>query len=58
MLIAYNVKRISFQRLGTHNVIIKQGFKYKLKINEQVESTCRLFAGHRRRVYNYFVEMS
>lgn len=58
VLITYNVKRISFQRLGTHNVIIKQGFKYKLKTNEQVEATCRLFAGHRRRVYNYFVEIN
>ena len=39
-------------------MIIRQGFKYKLKTNEQVEATCRLFAGHRRRVYNYFVELN
>jgi putative transposase len=39
-------------------VIKRQGFKYKLKPNEQVEATCRLFAGHRRFVYNYFVELN
>jgi putative transposase len=39
-------------------VIILQAFKFKLKTNEQVEATCRVFAGHRRWVYNYFVKMN
>lgn len=39
-------------------MIIRQGFKYKLKTSEQFEATCRLFAGHRRFVYNYFVELN
>lgn len=39
-------------------MIIRQGFKYKLKTSEQLEATCRLFAGHRRFVYNYFVELN
>jgi putative transposase len=40
-------------------VIIRQAFKYKLKTNDNdVMASCRLFAGHRRFVYNYFVEMN
>ena len=39
-------------------MIIRQAFKFKLKKTEQTEATCRLFAGHRRYVFNYFVEMN
>jgi putative transposase len=40
-------------------VIIRQAFKYKLKTNNNdLMASCRLFAGHRRFVYNYFVEMN
>ena len=37
-------------------MIIRRGYQYRLKTNDNVEATCRLFSGHRRFVYNHFLE--
>ncbi len=39
-------------------MIIRRGFKYRLKVDASSEASMRLYSGHRRFVYNYFLRLN